>query len=349
MKKEENKGLTLIALVITIIVMLILIAVTVNIALNGGLFEITKDSSNKTSWQAEKEYSYAADSEGLEKNEIIKYYTSEEQDRELKIGERVYYKEGEKTSGIYSTTENANLDWAYFGTSEEGNILLISTNPIGKKYGTSATSTFEHYMTLVEKLNTICNDLYGAGTNRQGESVADYARSLTQADIDKICNIDENTRKELKKTYGTAPYQYTTGKFLEYDENQNTYTIVNASESNKIAPIDTYYTYKVEKYIDDSIIVGLLNNGMDYETGEINEDVAPKQWCATRVVSCLDEKSVWYSVLTFSKAGFWSTSCFTGSNGTAGGGGGYIRPIVVLDANASLKLNKRTGIWDIEI
>ena len=100
-----------------------------------------------------------------------------------------------KTSGIYSTTENANLDWAYFGTSEEGNILLISTNPIAKKYGTSATSTFEHYMTLVEKLNTICNDLYGAGTNRQGESVADYARSLTQADIDKICNIDEIQEK----------------------------------------------------------------------------------------------------------------------------------------------------------
>ena len=35
----RNKGITLIALIITIIVMLILVGVTINVALNGGLFE----------------------------------------------------------------------------------------------------------------------------------------------------------------------------------------------------------------------------------------------------------------------------------------------------------------------
>ncbi len=47
MKKErKNKGITLIALIITIIVMLILVGVTVNVALNGGLFDAAKQAAS---------------------------------------------------------------------------------------------------------------------------------------------------------------------------------------------------------------------------------------------------------------------------------------------------------------
>ena len=45
---KNNKGITLIALIITIIVMLILVAVTVNVALDGGLFTKAKNASSKT-------------------------------------------------------------------------------------------------------------------------------------------------------------------------------------------------------------------------------------------------------------------------------------------------------------
>ena len=45
---KEQKGITLIALIITIIVMLILVAVTINVALNGGLFTKAKDATLKT-------------------------------------------------------------------------------------------------------------------------------------------------------------------------------------------------------------------------------------------------------------------------------------------------------------
>lgn len=44
MNKEKQKGITLIALIITIIVMLILVAVTVNAAIGSGLFRHAKDS-----------------------------------------------------------------------------------------------------------------------------------------------------------------------------------------------------------------------------------------------------------------------------------------------------------------
>ena len=57
MKKfvKKEKGITLIALIITIIVMLILVAVTINVALNGGLFDKAKTASDQTQRQAIKE------------------------------------------------------------------------------------------------------------------------------------------------------------------------------------------------------------------------------------------------------------------------------------------------------
>ena len=48
LKVKENKGITLIALIITIIVMLILVGVTINVALNGGLFSKAEEATTKT-------------------------------------------------------------------------------------------------------------------------------------------------------------------------------------------------------------------------------------------------------------------------------------------------------------
>ena len=49
---KRNKGITLIALIITIIVMLILVGVTINVALNGGLFTKAEDAAIGTEKQA---------------------------------------------------------------------------------------------------------------------------------------------------------------------------------------------------------------------------------------------------------------------------------------------------------
>ena len=45
---KRNKGITLIALVITIIVMLILVGVTINLAMQGGLFDTAREAAQKT-------------------------------------------------------------------------------------------------------------------------------------------------------------------------------------------------------------------------------------------------------------------------------------------------------------
>ena len=61
MKKfTKEKGITLIALVITIIVMLILVAVTLSVALNGGLFSKANDAARKTQIEIDREELQAA-------------------------------------------------------------------------------------------------------------------------------------------------------------------------------------------------------------------------------------------------------------------------------------------------
>lgn len=56
---KEQKGITLIALVITIIVMLILVAVSVTIALNGGLFSQAKQAAKDTNGAINNEQNLA--------------------------------------------------------------------------------------------------------------------------------------------------------------------------------------------------------------------------------------------------------------------------------------------------
>ena len=63
---KTQKGITLIALIITIIVMLILVGVTITVSLNGGLFEKAK--------QAGDEYQAAAERDKNVFNEIYSQY-----------------------------------------------------------------------------------------------------------------------------------------------------------------------------------------------------------------------------------------------------------------------------------
>lgn len=80
MKRTElrrNKGITLIALVITIIVMLILVAVTITMAVNGGLFDYAGRAAQDTEIKKQEELDYInVPSGGTYENLIDKYTTS---------------------------------------------------------------------------------------------------------------------------------------------------------------------------------------------------------------------------------------------------------------------------------
>ena len=49
---SDSRGITLVALIITIIIMLILVGVSINIAINGGLFDVAKNAVKQTEIEA---------------------------------------------------------------------------------------------------------------------------------------------------------------------------------------------------------------------------------------------------------------------------------------------------------
>lgn len=77
-----QKGITLIALVITIIVMLILVAVTITMAINGGLFEKAGEASRKTNEAKTQEQEIGTgnvtvkDVEHTDINNIVNHYVT---------------------------------------------------------------------------------------------------------------------------------------------------------------------------------------------------------------------------------------------------------------------------------
>ena len=105
---KENKGITLIALVITIIVMLILVAVSVTVALEGGLFGTAKDAAIKTQAEADKEMllSYVIGAVG-EKAEV----DFEKLDKSI-LGSEFEGSNGRYTKGdkTYLVDKNGNIE-----------------------------------------------------------------------------------------------------------------------------------------------------------------------------------------------------------------------------------------------
>lgn len=67
---KEDKGITLIALVITIIVMLILVGVSVTVAIQGGLFKSAKNAVNNTKNALNEENKLSSGTVNIDNNEI---------------------------------------------------------------------------------------------------------------------------------------------------------------------------------------------------------------------------------------------------------------------------------------
>ena len=73
----KDKGITLIALVITIIVMLVLVAVTITMAVNGGLFDYAGQATRGTKEEKQAEKKWATLSENMTTDELIAKYTND--------------------------------------------------------------------------------------------------------------------------------------------------------------------------------------------------------------------------------------------------------------------------------
>ena len=106
---KDERGITLIALVITIIVMLILVAVTINIAVNGGLFGYAGNAARETEQAKNDEQNWASVEGGLSTEALIAKFTTNKAEDLAKL--RLYFTgpngEGKMESQIFD--ENGNF------------------------------------------------------------------------------------------------------------------------------------------------------------------------------------------------------------------------------------------------
>ena len=228
-KKQKNtNGITLIALIITIIILLILAGISISALTQTGLFSRAKQAEQLSKEKQEEENATL----GTYKNEIGKYLgeNSEEtpsepkeiklvdkvNDGTIKIGDYVKYIPDTVTNtdkkytdllsnlGTYSgntdntknttstLTQEMNLNWRVLDV-KDGQVRLISDGPTTS---TIALSGYNGYNNAVKLLDDTCSTLYSNAT------LASKVQNLKIEDIqDKMIEKDYN---KIDSNYGTT-------------------------------------------------------------------------------------------------------------------------------------------------
>ena len=203
---KKQKGITLIALIITIIVMLILVTVTVTTAINGGLFESTRKASRDTQKQSVLEELNALTAEfnaDLYVNPD-KYYNEDGEDFEKIIMEQTkirilgennenpnssveedveYGIDGYAISFVYKGT---NAKWKFVINPEEGTIDYIELILNGitiQEIGETPTINAEGNIKEVKEGVPIPKGFYYVtGTKNTGVVISDNQADENKAD-----------------------------------------------------------------------------------------------------------------------------------------------------------------------
>ena len=216
MKKETN-GITLIALVVTIVVLLILAGVSINMVLGeNGIVTKAKDARDKTEQAKQNDLASmdqvvkdmddilndngtpGGDDTPTETKTLVEAFNA----GELKIGDYVEYKPTAGQTYTSATDENGWADqtytvdttttWRVLGLSDDGSqVLLTSGSPIKKDMNASSTNDWDKdpylymkgayaYVNCEKMLNDICA-IYSTDLGT--------ARSMTIEDINKACGV----------------------------------------------------------------------------------------------------------------------------------------------------------------
>ena len=273
MKKtfKNSKGITLVALVITIVILLILAGISISALTNTGIFQKAKDAKQKSEDAALDQNTKLDEYE----NEIDKYIPKANSlAKAVKVGDYVAYKpdkldksaldklkENLNTySGTSDNTTNSaiarekDLKWRVLDVDETtGAVRLISAAP------TSSTVTLEGYNgynNAVKLLDDACSALYNSklATKVQNLKIEDIQDKMKEKDYSK-----------LYSEYGKPPIQPGTKKYpsiLAQEKNQK----VNGKEG-------TLDLSKQDNYINQTDV--LEANSLEIKTtvwGKIGEN-----------------------------------------------------------------------------
>lgn len=213
---RKNRGITLIALIITIIILLILVGVSINLAIKGDLFGSAEKAVSGTNDKVAQEQTRVDELMGkLEKVEAQNavhnwQYTNstrakirctcakckafndgDSTGRTLSIGQQIGETES-KTGSTSITSAKSGYDsdqtlalnaeetkWVVFGYEDKDNDGLNEVLLLTTEHPTTNKIAFQGaaaYNNAVEEVNRMCKELYG--TNARGITIEDVNRAL---------------------------------------------------------------------------------------------------------------------------------------------------------------------------
>jgi len=254
-KLKTQKGITLIALIITIIVMLILVGVSVSVALNGGLFESAKQAAVKTETEKEEELELSSMGTWLQNGTTVKELVS---GKSYTVGATVTnYGAGSKT-------------WQVLGV-DNGKLLLTTTTTIGEKSLTGSVETWDDVNKKWTKLEKTLDDECATIIGDKG--AAEKIRSIKIEDLNRATkyepSVEETTIVIAKEniTAETLPNGKDTititSQYYDYEPNETELkNMIFGNDSNL-----SYWLASTEAFYDSSNSFVAL--GLGYVSGKI--------------------------------------------------------------------------------
>ena len=349
MLRKENKGITLVALVITIIILLILAGITISSLTNTGLFEKAKEAKEKTANATENQAKTLNEYE----DELNKYVSGTTQTQKLadkvKVGDYVSYTPNtvSNTDTKYTTlisnlatysgstanttstlTQEKDLKWRVLDV-QNGQVRLISEVPTTS---TITLSGYNGYNNAVKLLDDACSTLYTNSKlankvqNLKIEDITKYMTTQPTLDIATYSPTSKYYSEILLKENGQI-LNGTTGTELGLSE-QTEY--INQTTNQQVSSWTLKKTYwsktmnSKDSFTDSEYYKLFINNGNSY----------PTYWMASRCVDANSSNAAFDVHLVNSgdvyACGLYFSDCREYS------GNFVFRPVITLNSNVQV-------------
>lgn len=377
MKKilKNTKGITLVALVITIVILLILAGISISALTNTGIFQKAKEAKQKSD-DATVDQNTKLDEYEKELDQYLPQKLIDKvNDGTIKVGDYISYTpDGASTENIlqelatYSGSENENttstltqeidketgLKWRVLDV-KDGKVRLISDGPTTSKITLSGAKGYNNAVYLLDKT---CKTLYNnskLASNVQNLKIEDIQDHLAY-DYTQYTNSNVDTGKyggtKEYTTHKNYPNIFTKEKTGWVDGIQGT----ELSLSEQTTPINETKTTASEKikitqtYWDKTMATNDFdgeNKEMYYKLFINNGNNYPTYWMSSRCVYADSDDAI-FDVRYVSSGGVFANILYY-SSGREDSGGFAFRPVITLNSNVQVTSGNGTESTPFEI
>ena len=265
MKTKEMKGITLVALVVTIVVLLILAGVSINLVLgNNGIIIKAKEAAEKTAEAQEKEMTERNLLEQELENSLATPTPKPQPTDGVKIPAGFYYVGGTKTSGIVISDNENDKD-------KYRNKAVVGTDLLGNQYVWIPCTTDNTSSDLQYTRTEWGVEVDGDDNSRAiKDELTLTDTSVTYSDVDTANGINADVSKEIVaqiKTEKASVAKYGGYYIGRYEVGRNSDTAVVKYNQTPYAGITWSTAYGLaKKIITNSEVNSYLCSGYAWDT-----------------------------------------------------------------------------------